>query len=149
MDPSFSDDLALLRQKWSQQLTLSLKEAYGGRMPSLSTVSRDLALRSSYLPQVSNETVRKWIRGDSIPSAIAILALANWLGDEILLPLSATQGIGFKGDTSNLGYSDSCADLADTVGLDQLVSTFQRLGPREQALVFSLVQALSKPKDIF
>ena len=147
MDSTISDDLVALRQNWSKQLRLSLRDTYGGRMPSLSTVSRDLALRSPYLTQVSNETVRKWIRGDSIPSAVAVLALAKWLGEEILFPLSPERDVLPTRRVLDSSPFGDRAGRKDAPHPEQIVASLKRLSPKDQALIFSLAQALESRSD--
>lgn len=82
-----TDSLDNLKRLFARQLELSLRRAYGGQMPSLATVARDLSLRFPHLPHVSTETVRKWLRGLAIPQSPRMQALATWLGDDLLQAL--------------------------------------------------------------
>lgn len=159
MDSDLKNDLAIVRRTLSKALRTALKKAYGGTMPSLSRVARDLALRSPNLPQVSNETIRKWLNGASIPSAIAILALADWLGNEVLIPI---MGRGERdGKTANRpnNNSDRRVELSafihynahasllpnneKTMSNQEIVDLIQKLSAADHALVVSLFNALS------
>jgi hypothetical protein len=159
MDQHFFKHLLTVRLALAKTLIKLLKKAYGGSMPSLSRIARDLALRSPNLPQVSNETIRKWLIGRSIPSAIAILALADWLGSEILVPLMSKRPLDDKKRNKPNDQSN------DSVGLDAwielntqrssqpgdlqpfsnqgVVEMLQKLSTDNHGLVVSLINALS------
>ena len=159
MDRHFDNHLLTVRLAIAKTLRKLLKKAYGGSMPSLSRIARDLALRSPNLPQVSNETIRKWLIGASIPSAIAILALADWLGSEILVPLMSKRPLDDKKRNKPNDQSN------DSVGLDAwielntqrssqpgdlqpfsnqgVVEMLQKLSTDNHGLVVSLINALS------
>lgn len=155
MNSEFENDLVIVRQNLARQLRNALKKAYGGKMPSLSRIGRDLALRSLYLPQVSNETIRKWLIGTSIPSAIAILTLADWLGSEILIPLTAkgrrdSKKCNKPNDSFELHawiqrnhHSSSSLANKQSVSNQEMADLLQKLSTEDHALVVSLINALS------
>lgn len=141
MDASLENELSAVRQQLSKQLRKSFKKAYSGRMPSLSTISRDLALRSPYLPQVSNETVRKWLIGESIPNAMTVLALSEWLGEEVLAPL---KGKSRRSSANHLSStSQSGSDTIETQEREDLVRQAFQLSVKDRALVKSLIENLN------
>lgn len=121
-------------------------------------IARDLALRSPNLPQVSNETIRKWLIGTSIPSAIAILALADWLGSEILIPLMGKGPVLGKERIKPNDQSNASVELDAWIQLNrhhspqpsdakhcnqEMVNLLQKLSTENLALVVSLINALS------
>ena len=81
-----SSDIEPMKQKFSTQLKKCLEAHYGGRLPSISTIARDFSLKANHLPHVSGETVRKWLRAETIPQYPRVQSLADWLGPELLLP---------------------------------------------------------------
>ena len=159
MDQHFFKHLLTVRLALAKTLRKLLKKAYGGSMPSLSRIARDLALRSPNLPQVSNETIRKWLIGSSIPSAIAILALADWLGSEILIPLMGKGPVDDKKRIKPNDQSNASAKLDAWIQLNrhrssqpgnlqpisnhEMVDLLQKLSTDNHALVVSLINALS------
>lgn len=72
-----------LKLEFSGQFVKSLKDFYGGRIPSFATVARDFSLRAPHLPHVSAETVRQWARGAAVPHVSRMQVLVDWLGPEI------------------------------------------------------------------
>ena len=75
-----------MKQQFAAQLKKCLEIHYGGRLPSISTIARDFSLKANHLPHVSGETVRKWLRAETIPQYPRVQSLADWLGPELLLP---------------------------------------------------------------
>lgn len=164
MDQYFDQHLVTIRHALAKALRKSLKKAYGGSMPSLSQIARDLALRSPNLPQVSNETIRKWLIGKSIPSAIAILALADWLGSEILIPKMSKWPVDDKkrikpNDQSNDSvefdawiqlnrHRSSLPDDLQPFSNQEIVDLLQKLSTENHALVVSLINALSAKQQM-
>lgn len=159
MDQYFDQYLASVRIGLARALRKALKRAYGGSIPSLSRIAKDLALRSPNLPQVSNETIRKWLIGTSIPSAIAILALADWLGSEILIPLMGKGPVDGKERIKPNDQSNASVELDAWIQLNrhrssqpgdlqpfsnqEMVDLLQKLSTDNHALVVSLINALS------
>ena len=76
-------------RRFADALAKSLRNFYGGQIPSFSTIARDFALHSPEgLAPISVETPRKWMRGESLPSLERLQTLAYWLGPEILESLN-------------------------------------------------------------
>lgn len=146
MNHNLESDLKKVRQNFAKELRKALKKTYGGSMPSLSHVGRDLALNCPYLPQVSNETVRKWLIGATIPNAIAILALADWLGGEVLIPLMSANNAGLESSVNfKIGKTKLAADtLANRRQVNQAdVELLQGLTVDDRAVVTTLITALN------
>lgn len=159
MNSEFKNVLLTVRHNFAKQLRKALKNAYGGKMPSLSRIGRDLALRSPILSQVSNEAIRKWLIGTSIPSAIAILTLAEWLGSEILIPLMGEGRGDNKKRSKPNNQSDESVELdawiqpnrhsfssrgnKQSVINQEMANLLQKLSAEDHALVVSLIKALS------
>ncbi len=81
-----SPDIKEMKHRFSAELKKCLQARYGGRIPPMSKIARDFSLHASHLPHVSVETVRKWIRGETIPQYPRAQSLSDWLGPELLMP---------------------------------------------------------------
>lgn len=129
------DPIGDIKTNFSRDLTAALKRAYGGRLPSLSTVARDLALRSPHLPHVSTETVRKWIRGAAIPQSPRMQALSQWLGEDITKSLQqASNGAVCKVEPHLTGY--------DIANKEMAITLFEQLNTDDQILIINIIQSL-------
>jgi hypothetical protein len=62
-----TSDIKSMKQQFALQLKKCLELQYGGCVPSISTVARDFSLKANHLSHVSGETVRKWLRAETIP----------------------------------------------------------------------------------
>lgn len=142
------DSLIDLKQRFAQQLEMSLRQAYGGTLPSLSTIARDLSLRFPYLPHVSTETVRKWLRGVAIPQSPRMQALATWLGDDLMQVLNTKpQAMGSLSNwptrqPNHLGEI-SDASITDKSNHVSIVKLLDSLSATDYELVVRLVESLA------
>ncbi len=138
-----------LKQRFALQLALSLRSAYGGTLPSLSTIARDLSLRFPYLPHVSTETVRKWLRGVAIPQSPRMQALATWLGDDLLQVLNTKQQPVAQSNHQRNSFAGQIGDIsADGSKISNIVSLLDLLSENDQALVVQLVESLATKSHI-
>lgn len=134
-------DTESVKTRFAKQLRLSLCMVYGGSLPSLSTIARDLSLRFPHLPHVSTETVRKWLHGSALPQSPRMQALATWLGDDILEVLRAEQVTGGRTTTGRqLGYHevDSFSHEAEVKSL------LASLSPSDLEIMLKLARSLVK-----
>ena len=67
-----------MKQQFAKELNRQLLEYYG-RIPSAAVLARDFNLRAANVPQISQETARRWIRGLSIPELDKLQILVDWL----------------------------------------------------------------------
>lgn len=137
-----SADSSGMKHQFSRQLVLLMERAYGGRIPSLSVLARDLSLRAPHLPHVSTEAVRKWLRGNAIPQSPRMKVLVDWLGDDLLDPLT---------QTNQYPHWQSPATQAnrqnDPMALSTAMKLLESLEQSDQKLVIRLLHSLaSKPK---
>ena len=66
-------------QKRFQRLLLARLTARYGRVPTCSRLARDFSLIAADVAPISNETARKWLRGDVMPPASRLKILCAWL----------------------------------------------------------------------
>ena len=140
------DRLDDIKIRFARQLELSLRKAYGGKLPSLSSLARDFSLRSPHLPHVSTETVRKWLRGSAIPQSPRMQALATWLGEDLLLILNQHSESSFVSVASHQPPHDLPAPT--TSGNLTIQQLFDSLSPADLDLVIRLAQSLANKSNM-
>lgn len=92
-----------LKVEFSEQFVKSLKDFYGGRIPSFATVARDFSLRAPHLPHVSAETVRQWARGAVVPHVSRMQVLVDWLGPELAASFDRHSKVSLTGKPDDQG----------------------------------------------
>ena len=130
-----ANDMIEMKRQFSSHLKKCLENRYGGRMPSFSTIARDLSLNATHLPHVSAETVRKWIRGDTIPHYPRMQSLADWLGSELIEPFEHWHA-------SNITNGQSHESRVTPEEAMRFVVLAQNLGREEFNLVMRLAEKL-------
>jgi hypothetical protein len=122
--------------------THNLKEKlgafYGGRMPSFSTIARDFALRSPHLRHVRSETIRKWVRGSSLPTVDRLQVLNEWFKCDLMLE---TKSVSIQSDHK---FRDAVGGenllLQSPESITRLISKLNQL---DQDLIYRMIQALT------
>ncbi len=133
-----------VKQAFSIELVASLKRAYGGRMPSMATVARDFSLKSPHLSHISNETVRKWIRGDSLPHISRMQVLIDWLGPQIRDPFDKPiKGIRFIQNSDSTEASKHHTNGEKHPMHDELNRIIERLSEKECQSILAIAQLLA------
>lgn len=145
---SWSNNPAL-RKSFSTQLIQSLEVQYGGNLPSLSTIARDFSLRARTVRHVSNETVRKWIKGDAVPQMERMQVLIEWLGEEITKPFLASYESNKNHEKQNNSFSPQNVHNVNTNSISHTGHIRQSLAnyshsPRDIQELFLHVNRLSK-----
>ena len=131
-------DIDEMKQQFATQLKKCLEANYGGRVPSLSTIARDFSLKANHLPHVSGETVRKWLRAETIPQYPRVQALADWLGPELLLPFENWHPR--NGQNSSTSTSENVGITPDEAM--QFMAMVQKLARDEFNLIMKLAEKL-------
>ena len=96
-----------LKNRFSKIFRDSLKERYG-KLPSANCVARDFNLIAYDINPVTQETVRRWMRGISMPEDVKLKVLANWLH----LDLNSIFNIPNQ-NTSSLKMPKGCQFFSD------------------------------------
>ena len=71
-----------LKERFSKKLREAVRIFYGC-LPSASIIARDFNLRSRNTSPVTQESVRRWIRGISLPEDPRLKVLVNWLAIDL------------------------------------------------------------------
>jgi len=131
------------KQRFSKSFEQCLRRAYGGKLPSLSTIARDLSLRCPHLAHVSSETVRKWLRGKAIPHSLRMQALANWLGNDLLLALDTIRRSPASSANAYVAPETKLIEAQQEVQNSEILRLLNGLDSDNFALVMKLAQSLS------
>lgn len=135
-------------QAWPQEgrfgffLRQALKTRYGGRLPSASVFAADFNLRNTDTPTISAESARKWMRGISMPHPSRMRTLGKWLDLDFnqALGVSARNALPQK-EPSVHGHIRGLAGLTQSSS-QELMACFEKLNPRQQAVMLSLIAAI-------
>ena len=68
-----------MKERFSYLLRENLKNRYG-KIPSAEIVARNFNIRAYGTTPVTQESVRRWIRGESLPKPEHLIVLVRWLG---------------------------------------------------------------------
>lgn len=121
------------KSAFALQLKSGLLKHYQGVMPSFNVIARDFTLHSPDLPPVSSETIRKWLRGQSMPHISRMQVLIEWLGAGLGASMLQS-GV----DCCNKGQGKSCPDARVT-----LCDMLERLNQRETQAMVAVLHMLN------
>jgi len=68
-----------MKEQFARSLRESLQVRYG-KVPSAAVVARDFNLRAYGVAPITQESARRWMRGESFPSPKYLEILISWLG---------------------------------------------------------------------
>ena len=68
-----------MKQQFARSLRESLKVRYG-KLPSAAAVARDINLRADGVSPITQESARRWMRGEAFPKPGYLEILLIWLG---------------------------------------------------------------------
>lgn len=129
-----------VKEAFSIELAESLRQAYGGRIPSIATIARDFSLKSPHLPHISNETIRKWLRGESLPHISRMQVLIDWLGPCIAIPFEKpVKALQLAKRQTNHGFAMPNGEHPIH---DALISTIEQLSERECQSILAIAKLL-------
>jgi hypothetical protein len=140
-----SPDQQTMKHQFAAQLKKCLELHYDGRLPSISTIARDFSLKANHLPHVSGETVRKWLRAETIPQYPRVQSLADWLGPELLEPFENWQPRNGHAHKQPLPQSGSM-----TISPNEAMSymlMIQKLERDDFTLIFKLAEKLCNRRE--
>lgn len=114
--PPFKEAI-IMKETFSHFLRESLKKQYG-KIPSAEVVSRNFNLRAHGTTPVTQESVRRWIRGESLPTPDHLIVLIQWLRLDLneiyerkIHPESACQSGKSQGNTCDVAISNGSCKL--------------------------------------
>ncbi len=111
-----------IEERFGQELRAALARSYG-RVPSAQYVANQFNQRITISNGVSGESVRRWIRGVSLPRYDHLAVLTDWLGLDF-------QGVFDKESRSKAGRK-----------APSFATRFSALGPELQERLLALAEA--------
>lgn len=128
-----------VKTAFANRLTERLKIAYRGHLPSISVIARDFSLKAPHLPHISGETIRKWLRGDSVPHVSRMQVLIEWLGPDIAHPFENHAKALVKGNTQPRGIAEPVAE-----NVSELLHLAEQLTEKEYQSILSIARLLAQ-----
>lgn len=101
-----------IREAFAAQLRARLRQRFRGKLPSAAIVAREFNLRANGVLPISQESTRRWIRGNSIPDAPRLAVLAAWLNLDFNAALGPAPEV-LQTDPGGNHDEDCCAECAD------------------------------------
>jgi hypothetical protein len=138
-----------VKHEFASVLREALKDIRG-RVPSAAAVAREFNLRASGIEPVTQESVRRWLRGISMPEEQKLAILVSWLNLDLTtamkraheIQLNSKNGNGHSGNgVTRPNPAKSLIDDIDPSTLDQ-ARQIARLPPADQALVKDFIDRL-------
>ncbi len=68
-----------MKEQFARSLRESLRVRYG-KLPSAAVLARDFNLRAYGVSPITQESARRWMRGECFPKSAYLEILVNWLG---------------------------------------------------------------------
>lgn len=102
-----------IREAFAAQLRARLRKRFRGKLPSAAIVAREFNLRADGLLPISQESTRRWIRGNSIPDAPRLAVLAAWLNLDFNAALGPSHAEEDTDADRHDHLGDCCAECAE------------------------------------
>jgi transcriptional regulator with XRE-family HTH domain len=122
-------------QKFSEVLQKKLMDRFG-RMPSANQIANQFNLRANGTEAITQETVRRWIKGLSLPQMDRFQVLSAWLG------IRASEFLELQGKTNKEDVLTEERKLEN-----HLLSIYRSLNPSEQHALNITAQALMEARS--
>lgn len=119
---------------FARSLRLALGKYYHGKVPSNNTIAKDFTLRATDLSPVSGETIRNWLKAESLPHVSRMQVLVSWLGPEVL---ESSPTLNFE--ACNKGFYKNCR--SEFVAICEMV---HRLRDEEPGVLKTLLNLLKQ-----
>jgi transcriptional regulator with XRE-family HTH domain len=124
-------ELRTEQERFSERLNQALAAA-NYRPAGASLIAREFNLRFPHM-SVTVHAVRKWIKGEAIPTQDKLVALAQWLGVK-------ADWLRYDGEVSPVPLSTQQFSGEDL----RMLRDYQRLGSERKRIVDDIVQILLK-----
>ncbi len=126
-----------MKEQFARSLRESLQVRYG-KVPSAAVVARDFNLRAYGVAPITQESARRWMRGESFPSPKYLGILISWLGvslePAILTPQRQTHASTANGEPAP--YYISPMPASD----DRNIRLFARQNPEQKTAVVQRIE---------
>ena len=139
-----------VKHEFASVLRGALKDIWG-RVPSAAAVAREFNLRANGIEPVTQESVRRWLRGISMPEERKLAILVSWLDLDLSTAMKRAYMVQLSSNGNGNGHSGngvtcpnptkSLIDDIDPSTLDR-ARQIARLPPADQQMVKDFVDRL-------
>lgn len=127
-----------MKEQFACSLRESLKARYG-KLPSAAVLARDFNLRAYGVSPITQESARRWMRGECFPKSEYLEILINWLGvslDAVVLMPEKRVHTPYSFDMeSELGYITPMNPAEE-----RITRLFASLSPAQKKAVMELIE---------
>jgi len=144
-----------VKHEFASVLRESLKDIRG-KLPSAAAVAREFNLRANGIEPVTQESVRRWLRGISMPEERKLAILVSWLNLDLTMAMKRAHEIQLNSNGNGNGHSGngvtrpnpakSLIDDIDPSTLDQ-ARRIARLPSADQQLVKDFIDRLLQKSE--
>ncbi len=145
------------RKNFAKSMNACVRRNYGGKIPSYAVIARDFSLRCPEGGSISNESIRKWMTGKTLPQSHRLSGLIEWLGTEIASALNLNAGRLNEKSTFERSkdvtpkWDVNSASLALKTVLitsdTQILQLIQNLSRRDRKIIMSILRRFQKYDD--
>ena len=121
-----------MKEQFARSLCECLKARYG-KLPSAATVARDFNLRAYGVSPITQESARRWMRGESFPKPKYLEILLNWLAISLDPAVLASKERLLAGYALTIKPPGNSAD-------EVIVQLCAHLNPAQKKVVAELIQ---------
>lgn len=129
-----------VKERFAQVLRTTLVAHFGGRLPSNAVIAREFNLRAYGADPVTQESVRRWVQGISMPDETKLRILVVWLDLDLRSCFSAQDLRGASAPASQNGNDSS----PKTTRANSTETPENKLS-KQQARILRLIEGLSNP----
>jgi hypothetical protein len=117
-------------ETFSRELRERLRTKYK-RLPSAAFIANQFNRHNKRDKGISQESARRWLRGESMPSRQNLQVLGVWLGIEVEISFAKVTSADLTADASSAAYSQRILSIAE------LISS---AAPQMQAQIWDLIR---------
>ena len=127
-----------MKEQFARSLRECLKVRYG-KLPSAATVARDFNLRAYGVSPITQESTRRWMRGESFPKPEYLQILIHWLGVSLDASVLTPEKRVFDAHAIDLEHGPGYITPMNP-GQERLARLFISLNPEQQKAVMELIE---------
>lgn len=127
-----------MKEQFARSLRESLRVRYG-KLPSAAVVARDFNLRADGVSCITQESARRWMRGECFPKPEYLQILVNWLGVSLDAAVLTPEKRVFDAHAIDLEHGPGYITPMNPAQ-ERLARLFITLNPEQQKAVLGLIE---------
>lgn len=127
-----------MKEQFAHSLRESLRVRYG-KLPSAATVARDFNLRADGVSPITQESARRWMRGEAFPRPEYLQILINWLGFSLDATVLTPEKRAFDAHAIDLEHGSGYITPMDPAE-ERITRVFSSLSPTQKKVVLELIE---------